>query len=90
MLAVQLFGRAEIHRNAMLHHAVLLENLVENLQRPPAVDHEIFGDDLEPVDDRLLRENVVVMRHAQADAHAVIRESVKSIRRHSNSPSKAS
>ena len=43
----------------MLHHAVLLENLVEHVQRAAAIDHEIFGDDLEPVDDRLLLQDVL-------------------------------
>ena len=86
MLAIELLGRAEIHRDAMLHDAVLLENLIEHLQRAPAVDHEIFGDDFEPVDDRLLRKDVVVVRNAQADADAVFGESVESIGGHSNSP----
>jgi len=39
----------------MLHDFVLLENLIQDVQRPPAVNHEIFGDDFKPVDDRLAR-----------------------------------
>ncbi len=39
----------------MLDDFVLLENLVEDVQRAAAIDHEIFGDDFEPVDDRLAR-----------------------------------
>ena len=46
-------GRAEIHGDAVLHDAILLENLVEYLQRTAAIDHVVFGDDFEPVDDRL-------------------------------------
>jgi hypothetical protein len=56
--AVGLVGGAEVHRDAVLHDAVLLEDLVEHSSGPAAVDHEVFRDDLEPVDDRLLREDV--------------------------------
>ena len=42
----------------MLHDAVLLEDLVEHRERAAAVDHEVLGDDLEPVDDGLLLEDV--------------------------------
>src|SRR6516164_8472566 len=52
------------------------------MQRPPAIDHEIFRDDFKPVDHRLLPENVVVVRNAQPDPHSVFRETVKAIRRH--------
>jgi hypothetical protein len=82
MFAVRLSRRTEIHRDAMLHHPVLFENLVEDLQRPPAVAHEIFGDDLEPVHRRLFGKDVVVMRHAQADADAVIGELVERVGGH--------
>ncbi len=67
----------------MLHDAVLLENLVEDVQRPAAIDHEILRNDLKPIDHRLARQNVLVMRHAQADADAVIRKSIKAIGWHS-------
>ena len=79
MLAIRSLGRAEIHRNAVLHHSVLLQNLIQDAQRPPAIDHEIFGDDLEPIHHGLARKNVVVVRRAQADPDSVIRETVKSI-----------
>ncbi len=32
MLAIGLFRRAEIHRDAVLHHFVLLQDLIEDLQ----------------------------------------------------------
>ena len=70
-------GRAEIHGHAVLHDAILLENLVEHFERTAAVDHEIFRDDLKPVDDRFFLQDVPVMRHAQADANAVFGEIVK-------------
>ena len=82
MLAIEPVGRAEIHRHAMLHDAVLLEDLIEHFERTAAIDHEIFRDDLEPIDDRLLLQNVPVMRHAQADADAVVGEIVEWICRH--------
>ena len=82
MLAVQFFRRAEIHRDAVLHDAVLFEDLIQHLQRAPAVAHEIFRNDLKPVHRRLFGKNMVVMRHAQADADAVIGEIVKWVRGH--------
>src|ERR1700746_1920625 len=33
MLAIKPVGRAKIHRHTMLHHVVLLENLIENFKR---------------------------------------------------------
>ena len=62
VLAVGTFGGAKIHRDAVLDHAVLLENVIQDVQRAAAVDHEIFGNDFKPVHDRLASENVVVMR----------------------------
>ena len=72
----------------MLHHAVLLKNGVEHLQRTPRVDHEILGDDFKPADRRFAREDVLVMRDAQADADAVIREIIEAIRGHGREKSK--
>ena len=45
-------------RHPMLDDAVLLENLVEHFERPATVDHEIFGNDLKPVHDRFLFQDV--------------------------------
>src|ERR1700688_2870487 len=53
MLAIRFFRGAEIHGDAVLDNFILLEDLIENLQGPAAIDHEIFGDDLKPVNDRL-------------------------------------
>jgi hypothetical protein len=82
MFTVGLFSRAEIHGNAMLNNAVLFENLVEDFQRPTSVAHEILGNDLKPIDDRLLFKDVAVVGYAQADANAVFGEVVKLIGRH--------
>ncbi len=63
----------------MLHDAVLIEDAVEDGQGTAAVDHVVFGDDLEPVDDGLLLEDVTVVRNAKADADSIVREPVEAI-----------
>jgi hypothetical protein len=82
MFTVWLFGRAEVHGNAVLDDAVLLENLVENFERPTSIAHEILGNDLKPIDDRLLFEDVAVMGYTQADTNTVFSEVVKLIGGH--------
>ena len=82
MLAVRAVRGAEIHRDAVLDHAVLLEDFVEDLQRASAVAHEILRDDLEPIDDRFLFQNVPVMGHAKPDADTVIGEIIEGIGGH--------
>jgi hypothetical protein len=72
MLLVRAVGRAEIQGDAVLHDAVLGEDPVEHLEWATAIDHEILGDDLEPVDRGLPAQDVVVVRDAQADADAVV------------------
>src|SRR5260370_42494551 len=68
----------------MLHYFVLLEYLIQNMQRPSAVDHEIFGDDFKPVDNRLAGKDVIIVRRPQADPNSVIRKSIKPIFRHAS------
>ena len=82
MFPVQRLGRTEIHRHAVLNDPIMLEDPVESRERTPAVDHVIFRDDLEPIDDRLLFEDVGVVRDTQSNPNAVIRERVESICRH--------
>ncbi len=79
VLAVERLNRAEVHGHAVLHDAVLLQNLVQYVQRAAAIDHEIFGDDFEPVDDRLLLQDVVVVRHPQPDPDAVLGETIEAV-----------
>ena len=69
----------------MLNHSILVENLVENLERTPTVDHVVLRDDLKPVHERLLRENVVVVRNSQANTDSVVGISVEAIGRHRSS-----
>src|SRR5579883_244036 len=66
----------------MLHHAIALEELVEESERTASIDHEIFRDDLEPVHHRLLVQDVVVMRNAKTDSDSVFGKTVKTIGRH--------
>src|ERR1700689_4849214 len=82
MFFVRALGRAEIHGNAVLHHFVLFQDLIEDVQGPPAIDHEIFGNDLKPVHHRFARENVMVMRRAQTNPDSIISKIVKPICRH--------
>src|ERR1700684_864073 len=82
MLAIRAFGRAEVHRDAVLYHFVLFQYLIEDAQRAPAINHEIFGYDFEPIHNRLARQNVVVVRRTQTDPDSVVRVSVKPISRH--------
>jgi hypothetical protein len=60
----------------------LLENLIEDVQRPSPVDHEILRDDLKPVDDGFARKNMVVVRSTQTDAYPIICKPIKAISRH--------
>ena len=82
MLPIQRFGRTEIHGNTVLHDLVLLEDLIENMKRPPAIHHEILRDDLEPIHHGLPLEYVTVMRHPKSNANSVICKSVKLITGH--------
>ena len=84
---LQVFGigcghRAEVHRNAMLHDAIALEDLIEHGQRSAAIDHEVFRDDFKPVHHRLARKDVLVVRNAQTDSDAVVLECIEAIASH--------
>src|ERR1700751_2892690 len=50
-------------------------------------DPVLLRDDLEPIDNRSLREDMVVMRYAQSDADTVVIERIKAIGWHWNSVS---
>src|SRR5277367_4134287 len=82
MFAIGALRGAEVHGNAVLHHFVLLQNLIEDAQWASAVNHEIFRYDFEPIHHGFARKNVVVMRRAQTDSDSVIRVAVKAIGRH--------
>jgi hypothetical protein len=82
MLTVERLGRPEVHGNAMLDHPILVQNLIQDFQRPAAVDHVVFRDNLEPIDHRLFGEDVGIVWDAQADSDPVIRKPVETIGRH--------
>jgi hypothetical protein len=42
MLTIGRLGRAEVHRYTMLDDEIALKNLLEHMQRSPAIDHVIF------------------------------------------------
>ncbi len=69
----------------MLNHAILFENVIEHRQRTAAIDHVVFGDNLEPIHHRFLFENVPVVRNPQADSYSVFGKSIETIRWHKTS-----
>ena len=79
VFAVERLSGAEVHGDAVLDDAVLFEDLVEDFEGAASVDHVIFGDDLKPVDEGLLGEDVIVVRDAKADSDTVIREAVEAV-----------
>src|SRR5260370_17274347 len=75
-------GRTEIHRNSVLHDSVLFQYLIEDVERAPPVNHEVLGNDFEPVHDRLSSEVVIVVPAAQPHAHPLIAPLIQSIFTH--------
>jgi len=82
MLGVGRCDGAEVHGDAMLDDAVLLEDSIERGEGAAGIDHEVFGDDLEPVHDRLAGEDVLVVRNPEADSDAVILIRIETIAGH--------
>ena len=82
VVAVRARGVAEVHRDPVLDHAVLLEDLVEDVERAARIEHVVFGNDLEPIDERLFLQDVRVMGDAQAEADAVFGVGVEAVGRH--------
>lgn len=70
----------------MLDDSVLIEDLIEDVKRPAAIDHVVFRDDLEPIDDRLLVEDVLVVRDSQPNSYAIVGEAVEAVSWHGKSP----
>src|SRR5260370_37593935 len=82
MVAIQRLCRTEIHRHAMLHHAIALQDLIQDRERTPAVHHVVLRDDLEPVHHWLALKQVLVVRYPQTYTDSVVGVSIKSIGRH--------
>ncbi len=66
----------------MLYDFVLIEDLIQNVQRSAAVNHEILRDDFKPVDNGFARKNMLVVRSPQSNPNPVIRKRIKAIRSH--------
>ena len=54
----------------MHHDRIVRAHAFENFQRPPALDHKVLRDDLEPVHRRMLFEDVYVMRTTEPHTEA--------------------
>src|SRR4030095_3649844 len=81
MLAIEFVRRAEIDRHPLLDDAVLLQDRIESFQRTASINHEVLRDDFKPIDDRLLLEDMSIVRHAQTYSDSVVRVGVKRVRR---------
>ena len=51
-------------------------------ERPSAIDHVVFRDDLEPVHHWLSCQDVLIVRNAKADSDSVVGKTVEAICRH--------
>jgi hypothetical protein len=60
---IERLRRAEVHRDSVLDYPVLIEYPIKRLERAPAPYHVVLRDDFEPIDNRLFREDVVVVGH---------------------------
>ncbi len=63
---------AEVHRNPVEHHGSALAHGAENARRPPATNHVVLGQRLEPVDADAPRpsalQDIAVVQRPQPDA----------------------
>jgi hypothetical protein len=62
----------------VLHHTISLQDPVQGRQGPAAVYHVVLGNNLEPINNRLLFEDMRVVGNAEADSYPVIFKPVKS------------
>jgi len=79
VLPIRWFWGTKIHGNPMLYDPVAIKNLIEDMQRAPAINHVILWDDLEPTHNRFLSENMPIVRHAKTYPNSKIGESVERI-----------
>jgi|ERR1700684_1779299 hypothetical protein len=84
MFAIWRLMGTKVHGNTMLDDSIALKNLIENMQRPPTIDHVVLGDNFEPIHNRLFRKNVLVVRHAKTYPNSEVCESIERICRHIN------
>jgi len=63
----------------VLYDFVLVQDLIEDSQRASAIDHEILGYDLEPIDNGFAAQYVMIVLGPQSDSDAVLGKIVKSV-----------
>jgi hypothetical protein len=73
IIHVERRGGGNRERDAVHHHGITLDDLVEQAQGLAALDHVVFRDNLEPIDGGVAIENLFVMLRSQPQAKAEIR-----------------
>src|SRR5690349_7883014 len=73
VIEVDRVGAADGKRNAMEHNRVPFRDLIDYIQWPPAGIQVVLRQDLEPIDPRLVFEDVLEMDTPQADAETQVR-----------------
>ena len=82
MFCVKLVRRTKID-STVLDDPVLFQIESEDFEWTPAIDHEVFGDDFEPIHvDWFLLENMPIVRHAETNSDFVVRVAVEGVCRH--------
>src|SRR5260370_8557974 len=79
MFAIRWHMGTKVHRNPVLDNSIALKNLIEDMQRPPIIDHVVLRDNLEPIHDRFFGENMLVMRHSKSYPNSEVCESIERI-----------
>src|SRR5277367_5680613 len=74
VVAIQRIGGSNRQRHAMHRDRVAGAHAFEHFERAPARDHEIFRDDLEPIDAGTRLQHVTVVLTPEPDAVAEHRE----------------
>src|SRR6202451_4082753 len=72
MLSVGALSRAKVHGNTVLNDFILFQDFVENSQRAPTIDHEIFGYNFEPIYNGSAGQDMLGMRNSQTDSDSVV------------------
>jgi hypothetical protein len=70
ILQIERGGGRDRERHAMHYDGIAFADAVKDAQGLAAIDHVIFGDDLEPVDFRLAFEDLAIMLRPKTQAEA--------------------
>jgi hypothetical protein len=68
ILEIERRRRSNRHRDAVQYDRIIGADALQRGERAAAVDHEIFGNDFEPVDTRLSFEDILVVDWSQPKA----------------------